>query len=1011
MRRLQILRGQLQYKPELKDGEFFLDKTNHSLLIGDTAVADGQFELAKVSAITNLQQQLDTTVPTSTSQLTNDSGFITSAQAPVQSVDGATGAVTTNAVKYTSQALTDAQKTQARTNIGAGTSSFSGSYNDLDNKPAIPNKTSELTNDSNFITSAGAPVQSVNSKTGTVTLSASDVGAVPNTRTVNGKALSANITLTASDVGALPDTTVIPTVPVYSLTKDATSADYAAVYHLTKDGTNVGEPINIPKDLFVESGEIVDNPTGQPEGKYIKLTLQNQTDPIYINVADLVDAYTAGNGITISDSNVVSANVVAGNGLSVDANGIKMGAASSTSAGAMSSADFTKLSGIEAGAQKNAVTSVNGSTGAVTITVPTKVTDLTDAANYATVTSVNAVADDVDAVAYGVEMLNDEVGTLTTDVGTLKTNITSKQNTITGGASTITDNNLTANRALISNSSGKVAVSDITDTELGYLDGVTSNIQTQIDGLDDSVLLGTVEGSETISMPTIADWVSIAYGNEKFVAIATNSNGNSQAAYSKDGITWTLTTVPNPALRKWYSVAYGDGKFVAVSRNSSHAMYSTDGINWTEAAISGYNEYYSITYGNGKFVAVSSKRAAYSTDGINWSTSDLPIITGSEEWYSITYGNGKFVAVASQNNLAAYSTNGINWTSVTLPNFFDWCSIAYGDGKFVALNGQSSSSNTAAYSTNGTNWTSVTLPSTQNWNSVIYGKDKFIAFQLYSPSVIAYSTNGTNWTSATLPISDKAFISSSYGNNKFIAIVASTDTVLYSTDGITWSNKSTSNILISTEGTDITSSVYSALEPYIPTPTVPTKTSELTNDSGYITQSDGDGRYLKLSGGALNGNTKVLNGKNITFYADETGEEIYVSMYMDGNYDFVISSAATAGNSIGRLKMYNVMTPTNSYMAANKYYVDQYAPHAKLITLTVAGWDSTAKTQTVTVSGILADESKQLIIPMPAVASMTAYNDAGIQCTGQAANSLTFTATTVPTAAISVYVTYQAVIS
>ena len=41
---------------------------------------------------------------------------------------------------------------------------------------------------------------------------ASEVGAVPTTRTVNGKALSGNISLSASDVGALPNTTVIPSV-------------------------------------------------------------------------------------------------------------------------------------------------------------------------------------------------------------------------------------------------------------------------------------------------------------------------------------------------------------------------------------------------------------------------------------------------------------------------------------------------------------------------------------------------------------------------------------------------------------------------------------------------------------------------------------------------------------------------------------------------------------------------------------------------------------------------------
>lgn len=46
------------------------------------------------------------------------------------------------------------------------------------------------------------PVKSVNSKTGTVSLDASDISAVPVSRTVNNKPLSADITLTASDVGA-----------------------------------------------------------------------------------------------------------------------------------------------------------------------------------------------------------------------------------------------------------------------------------------------------------------------------------------------------------------------------------------------------------------------------------------------------------------------------------------------------------------------------------------------------------------------------------------------------------------------------------------------------------------------------------------------------------------------------------------------------------------------------------------------------------------------------------------
>ena len=78
---------------------------------------------------------------------------------------------------------------------------------------------------------------------------------------------------------------------------------------------------------------------------------------------------------------------------------------------------------------------------------------------------------------------------------------------------------------------------------------------------------------------------------------------------------------------------------------------------------------------------------------------------------------------------------------------------------------------------------------------------------------------------------------------------------------------------------------------------------------------------------------------------------------------------------------------------------------AHKVSLTVAGWDSSTKQQTVSVGDVVADETAQLILPMPAAASMTAYNDAGIQCTAQAAGKLTFTADTVPTVSIDVYVT------
>ena len=115
----------------------------------------------------------------------------------------------------------------------------------------IPEKTSDLTNDSGFITDAGVPVKSVNNKTGAVSLSASDVGArssdwmptadnvgaVPVSRKVNGKALSSDISLSASDVGARPDTWV-PTYADVGADKSGTAGTVFSGHNVNPSAHN-----------------------------------------------------------------------------------------------------------------------------------------------------------------------------------------------------------------------------------------------------------------------------------------------------------------------------------------------------------------------------------------------------------------------------------------------------------------------------------------------------------------------------------------------------------------------------------------------------------------------------------------------------------------------------------------------------------------------------------------------------------------------------------------------------
>ena len=75
-----------------------------------------------------------------------------------------------------------------------------------------------------------------------------------------------------------------------------------------------------------------------------------------------------------------------------------------------------------------------------------------------------------------------QVDGLQTQLDNINTSLQNKVDLsdLSGAISTVSTSNLTANRALISNSSGKIEVSSVTSTQLGYVSGVTSAIQTQL---------------------------------------------------------------------------------------------------------------------------------------------------------------------------------------------------------------------------------------------------------------------------------------------------------------------------------------------------------------------------------------------------------------------------------------------------------------------------------------------------------------------------------------------------
>ena len=265
-----------------------------------------------------------------------------------------------------------------------------------------------------------APVTSVNSKTGAVHLNASDVGALPNTTVIPTKTSQLD-----NDSGFITD------IPIASATQ--------------LGGVKVGAGLSVT------------------ENGVLSATGGGTADSVEWN--NVLDKPTTIAGYGITDAKIENGTITLGN------------------------QTITPLTSAP-------VTSVNSKTGNVVLTQD----DVGDGTTYvrthndftdALKTQINTNKDNIAMAEGDIDGLQTSVGTLQTSVNNVQTSLASKQDTVVGGASTITEDNLTASRALVSNSSGKVAVSNVTSTELGYLDGVTSNVQTQLDKKLENIPIAT----------------------------------------------------------------------------------------------------------------------------------------------------------------------------------------------------------------------------------------------------------------------------------------------------------------------------------------------------------------------------------------------------------------------------------------------------------------------------------------------------------------------------------------
>tara|TARA_S200002703_G_scaffold97764_2_gene84407 strand:- start:333 stop:1508 length:1176 start_codon:yes stop_codon:yes gene_type:complete len=285
--------------------------------------------------------------------------------------------------------------------------------------------------------------------------------------------------------------------------------------------------------------------TGSPGGTCTVTLQQNDKARVYmiLNSTNQAVIITQGSGgnvtIEVGKSSIVLADG-AGSGAAVTdftasvqnvsdlASPFNVGATSVTASGV----ELNLLDGAAAGTIANSKAVIYGSSGQVNATtLQIAGTDLT-----ATAAELNFV----DGVTSAIQ-----------------TQLNAKQATITGAATTIDDTDLTASRAVVSNASGKVAVSSVTSTEVGYLDGVTSAIQTQLNGKENTVSLTAnraviSDGSGGLSASSVSS-TEVGYLDGVTSAVQTQLDGKlggSNAAATINSLTsstitlgsWTITT-------------------------------------------------------------------------------------------------------------------------------------------------------------------------------------------------------------------------------------------------------------------------------------------------------------------------------------------------------------------------------------------------------------------------------------------------------------------------------------
>lgn len=304
------------------------------------------------------------------------------------------------------------------------------------------------------------------------------------------------------------------------VTISATNATYDAA------GSSLGL-VKSGGDVTISSGTITVNDDSHNHIIDNIDNLKNTLDEKIAAEELIVTTSGTGNAITSASYDSDTRTITLNKGASYNNYTYTLPAAGSSLGGVKTGGDVTISSGlitVNDDSHNHVISNVDGLQNALDAKA--------DKSDYETFkTNVNTLLDSDDIT---LDQMSEIVAYTKNNKGLIDSITTAKQDKITGAATTITGSNLTASRVLVSDSNGKVAASSsITTTELGYLDGVTSGIQNQLDTINTKFNEKATIKKWT-SVLTINTWSRVAkvsldgYGNFLFaISISQKSQATS----------------------------------------------------------------------------------------------------------------------------------------------------------------------------------------------------------------------------------------------------------------------------------------------------------------------------------------------------------------------------------------------------------------------------------------------------------------------------------------------------